>query len=302
MYEKEDLISELLVDNSGRRKKQKALDIRVIMGNPPYSSGDKDDEDNKSVSYPFLDERITKTYVEKSSRKMGKSKLYDSYIRAIRWASDRVGESGVVGFVSGSSFLEKPATDGMRTCLAEEFTSIYVFNLRGDIRKNMLSKGKAKEGQNIFGGGSMTGISITFFVKNPNSSAVGKILYHDIGDDLKELDKLKILSNYQDISGVTATKGWQIIVPDQHNDWIKQRQGDFSEFIMLGSKTEKSAVKLFRTYSMGIKTNRDEWVYQYSKNSLKINLEGMIDFYNNEVRRLSPIASPNIDGTHIKQR
>ena len=130
---------------------------------------DRDDNNNKNIYYPQLDGRISETYVAQSKNDMGKSKIYDSYIRAIRWASDRMGDSGIIGYVSGSGFAEKPAMDGLRKSLAGEFTAIYVLNLRGDIRKNMLSKGAAREGQNIFDTRSMTGIAITLFVKNPGT-------------------------------------------------------------------------------------------------------------------------------------
>src|SRR6185437_8398536 len=134
MYETEDMIDALLVQNSARRKRQKKLDIRVIMANPPYSSGDKNDNNNKNIEYSGLDEKIAQTYVSKSSRSVGKSKIYDSYIRAIRWASDRIGDSGVIGFVTNAGFLDANTTDGMRKCLTEEFSSIYVFHLRGNQR------------------------------------------------------------------------------------------------------------------------------------------------------------------------
>jgi predicted helicase len=148
LYEKEDMVSAMLEDNSARRKRQKELDIRIIVGNPPYSVGqDSANDDAANIGYPSLDQRISETYIAKSLGKGGKRSAYNSYIRAIRWASDRIGNSGVIGFVSGSGFIEKPAMDGMRMCLTEEFSSIYVLNLRGDILKNMLSKGRAKEGQ-----------------------------------------------------------------------------------------------------------------------------------------------------------
>lgn len=184
LHEKGDMISNLMVDNSARRMKQKELDIRVIIGNPPYSIGQKDENDGaKNVGYPTLDSRIAQTYAKHSKATLQKG-LYDSYIRAIRWASDRIGDSGVIGFVSGSGFIEKSAMDGVRKCLKDEFSCLYIFNLRGDIRKNMLSKGKAKEGQNIFGSGSMTGIAISLLVKNPNRKDQGSIFVHDIGGHL----------------------------------------------------------------------------------------------------------------------
>lgn len=285
LYEKEDLLSALLVDNSARRNRQKSLDIRVIIGNPPYSSGDKEDNNNKNIKYPSLDERLAETYIQKSSRSMGKSKMYDSYIRAIRWASDRIGDSGLIGFITGSGFVEKPAMDGIRKSLVEEFSSLYIFNLRGDIRKDILSKGVAKEGQNVFAEKSMTGIAIAFLVKNHTSQKLGEIFYYDIGDDLTTQEKLQRLNNLSGISGISTEKAWMTILPDKHGDWINQRIEDFSEYILLGEKKDKDVTSIFNTYSMGVKSNRDDWVYNFSKTVLRTTLLGTIDFYNGEVDR-----------------
>ncbi len=283
MYEKEDLVDALLVDNSARRKRQKKLDIRVIMGNPPYSSGQASGNDNNAnIEYKHLDQRIRESYAARSTAIL-KNTLYDSYIRAICWASERIGNSGVIGFVSGSGFIEKPTMDGLRKCLADEFSNIHVLNLRGDIRKNMLSKGRAKEGQNIFGSGSMTGIAITLFVKNPDAKQHGQIYYHDIGDDLNCKDKLEKLSALVSIAGITHD-GWHTITPDQHGDWLKQRDDSFGEHLALGDKKGVDKT-LFENYSGGVKTNRDSWCYNYSSRRLVGNVRNMIDFYNAEVGR-----------------
>ncbi|MGB6212082.1 DEAD/DEAH box helicase [Pseudomonas mandelii] len=286
MYEKDDLVNELLVQNSARRTRQKELDIRVIIGNPPYSAGQKSENDNNdNVVYPQLDSRIRQTYVARSTATLSKN-LYDSYIRAIRWASDRIGNSGVVGYVSGSGFIEKPAMDGMRKALVEEFTNMYVLNLRGDIRKNMLSKGRAKEGHNVFDSGSMTGIAITLFVKNPDAKQHGQIYYHDIGDDLTLSEKLEKLSGFVGVSGITAIDAWQSIIPDSHGDWLQQRDVSFNNFIVLGDKKKKSA-KLFENFSQGILTARDSWSYNASRPAVAANMGRMIDFYNAETTRFN---------------
>lgn len=295
LYEKDDLISKLLVDNSSRRQKQKELDIRVIIGNPPYSSGDKEDNNNKNISYKNLDECIAQTYVSASSENMGKSKIYDSYIRAIRWGSDRIGESGIMGYVSGSAWMERSFADGMRKCLKEEYSNIYVINLRGDIRKNILSKGRAKEGGNIFDSGSMTGIAITLFVKNPKARDNGRIYYHDIGDDLSGRQKLDILTSLKSIDGVRNKIGWKEITPDSHNDWINQRDESFDAYIEMGNKTKNYKSKVFETYSMGIKSNRDAWVYNYSQKLTSSNIANMIAFYNAEVDRLKGMNEEKIE-------
>jgi len=293
LYEKEDLVDALLENNSARRKKQKNLDIRVIMGNPPYSDGQESaNDDAANINYPTLDRRIAETYVERSDGKGGKRSSYNSYIRAIRWASDRIGNSGVIGFVSGSGFIEKRAMDGMRKCLADEFSSVHVLNLRGDIRKNMLSKGRAHEGQNIFGGDSMTGIAITLFVKNKNAMQRGQIYYHDIGDDLSCEAKLNKISEFSSMLGVSEAGGWLSISPDAHGDWLSQRVEDFSAHLLIGTKKAMSEPRIFEAFSNGIVTNRDTWVYSFSRSNLTRNCSGMIEFYNKEIDRYKSV----IDG------
>ena len=234
MYESEDTLDDLLPDNSKRRKRQVELPIQVIMSNPPYSSGQRSANDNaQNVAYPSLDQRIGETYARHSTA-VNKNALYDSYIRAIRWGSDRLGDAGVMAYVSGSAWIERFFADGLRKCLAEEFTNLYVFSLRGDIRKNMLSGGAAKEGGNIFGSASMTGIAITFFVKNPAADNRGNIYFHDIGDDIDRQGKLDIIRKFGSIKGITKQGGWQALVPDDHHDWLNQVNPDFDRFLVLG--------------------------------------------------------------------
>ena len=299
LYEKDDLISKLLVDNSARRVRQKKLDIRVIMGNPPYSAKQKTGNDgNQNVAYPHLDETIRQTYVS-HSKATNNNAVYDSYIRAIRWASDRIKANGVMAFISGSAWIDKPFADGMRKCLQEEFTNLYVFNLRGDIRKNIFSKGLAKEGENIFSSGSMTGISISIFVKNPDAKKHGQIYYHDIGDDLTEIQKLEIITGFKSINGITEANGWDSVTPDKHHDWLNQRDDRFYDFIEIGNKKDKSAITIFENYTRGLETNRDSWCYNYGKKSLENNMRAMSDFYNDEVRRyknaLENSKAPSVD-------
>ncbi len=216
MYEQErDMIAELLPDNSERRTRQKELDIRVIIGNPPYSAGQKSANDKAAnIDYPELDASIGATYAA-NSKSSNLQNLYDSYIRAFRWASERIGDAGVMAFVSGSAWIERSFADGMRKCLAEEFSDLYIFHLRGDIRKNMLSKGAAREGQNVFDSGSMTGISIAVLVKNPEAREHGRILFRDIGPDLTTTQKLNIIRDFGSVDGITSSGGWAIIKPDE---------------------------------------------------------------------------------------
>jgi len=287
LYEKDDLVSELLVDNSARRTRQKALDIRVIIGNPPYSAGQTSANDNNAnVNYPILDRRIRDTYAERSTV-TNKNALYDSYIRAIRWASDRVGDSGVIGFVTNAGFMEANTTDGLRKCLADEFSSIYIFHLRGNQRTaGELSR---KEGGKIFGSGSRAPIAISLLVKNPLASERGKIYLHDIGDYLGREEKLDIITSFRSISGISQKGAWTEISPDEHGDWIGQRDNSFNQFITLGSK--KTGLAIFEKYSMGIKTNRDAWVYNFSKQKLALNTKNMIGFFNDESERYRDACS-----------
>ena len=283
LYEKEDLVDALLEKNSARRKRQKKLDIRVIVGNPPYSVGQGDaNANNQNVAYPSLDERIRKTYAARSNA-TNKNALYDSYIRAIRWASDRIGKSGIVGFVTNAGFLEANTADGLRKCLAEEFSSLYVFHLRGNQRTSgELSR---REGGKIFGSGSRAPIAITLLVKNPGATNPGQIHFHDIGDYLSREDKLEKIAAYASVAGITAAGGWQAITPDAHGDWLKQRDDGFGEFLVLGDKNGKANFALFANYSRGLETGRDAWCYNASKAGVAANMTRMIGFYNGESAR-----------------
>ena len=284
LYEKDDLISELLTNNSDRRNRQKALDIRVIMGNPPYSIGQKNENDNaENIGYPQLDGRIRSTYALQSKATLSKG-LYDSYIRAIRWASDRVGTSGIVGFVTNAGFLEANAADGLRKCLAEDFSSIYVFHLRGNQRTQ--GEQSRKEGGKVFGSGSRAPISITLFVKNPNAKTHGNIHWHDIGDYLTQQQKLDIISDFGSTQGITKAGGWQLITPDSHGDWLNQRDESFNDHIVLGDK-KGNQLKLFDNFSLGVTTNRDAWCYNPSKGGIAHNIKAMIGFYNREMERFN---------------
>lgn len=290
LYEKDDLVSEVLADNSTRRRKQKKLDIRVIVGNPPYSAGQTSaNDDNSNVNYPTLDASIAKTYAMHSKASLQKN-LYDSYIRAIRWASDRIGTSGVIAYVSNGSFVDGNNMDGLRKCLVDEFSNIYVFHLRGNQRTaGELSR---KEGGKIFGSGSRSPIAISVLVKNPDATKNGQVQFCDIGDYLTREQKLEKIVEYGSIQGITNAEKWKLITPDTHNDWIGQRDNSFEKFISIGDKKEKSASIIFDNYSLGVSTNRDNWVYNYSAQQLCSQMESTIDFYNSELKR---IARANVE-------
>lgn len=292
MYEQDDLISELLADNSDRRNRQKELDIRVIMGNPPYSAGQSSANDNnQNVAYEGLDNRIRETYAAHSTA-TNKNALYDSYIRAIRWASDRVGDSGVIGFVTNAGFLEANTADGLRKCLADEFSSIYVFHLRGNARTS--GELRRKEKDNVFGQGTRTPIAITLLVKKPEAKQHGQIYWHDIGDYLSGKQKLDIISGFESINGITKLTAWENIEPDEHGDWVNQRDNSFDDFIKIGDKKNKTTMTLFENYSKGVMTARDPWCLNYSKKSLLVNVERMISFYNEERRRYLQLCENSV--------
>lgn len=295
MYEGgEDLIANLLPDNSERRTRQKETEIKVIVGNPPYSAGQASANDNNAnLSYPFLDEKIRSTYAKQSNSRLQRG-LYDSYIRAIRWASDRVNESeGVICFVSGGAWVDRPFADGMRKAIAQEFSSVHVIHLRGDIRKNMLSKGRAGEGENVFGSGSMTGISLLLFVKNSNSEEQGRIFFHDIGDNLSRHEKLNTLVSKESIPQMLSNDEFVQVEPDRFGDWINQRDESFENFILSSRKKPGAEKILFRSYSSGLKTNRDAWCCNFSKTQLSEQVAKSIDFYNSEVARYIEEGRPS---------
>ncbi|MHB1757274.1 MAG: DEAD/DEAH box helicase [Leptospirillum sp.] len=270
-----------LPENNERVARQKRAPIRVIVGNPPYSVGQRSENDNnKNLDYPRLDKRIEETYAKESKAVM-KGSVYDSYIRAIRWASDRIGARGVIGFVTNASFIDSNATDGLRKCLGKEFSEIYCFNLRGNQRTS--GEQSRKEGGKIFGSGSRTPVAITLFVKNPSKSGPCVIHYHDIGDYLSREQKLKNISE----KGSIANVPWITIHPNTAGDWINQRGNDFEKLVPLGNKDSRNKKAIFDLYSQGVKTNRDSWIYNFSKERLTHNIHSMIDFYNRQVQEVS---------------
>jgi predicted helicase len=286
LYEQErDLFSDLMADNSNRRTRQKLLDIRVIMSNPPYSVGQDDANDNAAnLYYPGLDTRIRETYAART-KAVNKNSLYNSYIRAIRWAGDRVGDSGVIAYVSNAGWVDANVADGLRKCLTEEFSSIYVFHLRGNQRTS--GDRSRREGGKVFGSGSRTPVAITLLVKNPTAASRGKVLFHDIGDYLSRQEKLAIIARFGSVGAISKEKKWDAIRPDEHGDWLGQRNVDFGAFIPMGDKSHLPGPKLFETYSRGLETNRDAWCFNFNREDLQSNITRMVGFYNSELQRLN---------------
>lgn len=280
----ENLFSEQFPANSKRVIAQKKCPITVIIGNPPYSIGQKSANDNaQNQSYPNLEKHIETTYVEQSEANLNKS-AYDSYVKAFRWASDRLSQTkgGVIGFVTNGAWLDANGLDGMRKCFEKEFSSIYVFNLRGNCRTS--GEIRRKEGDGIFGLGSRTPIAITILVKKKQEKETerAKIFYHDIGDYLSREDKLRIIKQMGDISNPAMM--WKNIVPNEHGDWLNKRNEMFKLFIPIepDKKFAKGQRSFFETYAIGVATNRDAWVYNSSQINLEKNMLSMIDFYNKQ--------------------
>uniref|UniRef100_UPI0035CF552E type ISP restriction/modification enzyme n=1 Tax=Bartonella sp. CL50QHWL TaxID=3243536 RepID=UPI0035CF552E len=285
MLEEKNLLQELFKENSEYLELQKNLNIEVIFGNPPYSTKQKNENDNaKNTPYPILDKRISETYAAQS-KATNMQALYDSYIRAIRWASDRIKNRGIIGFITNAGFINGSSMDSLRKCLVEEFSSLYIFHLRGNQRTSgELSR---KEGGKIFGSGSRTPIAISILVKNPESQQHGKIYFRDIGDYLTRKEKLTIIESLGSIDGITRSEqGWQIITPDEYGDWLSQRDDSFKTFLALGDKKGHDQ-KLFENFSRGIMTSRDAWAYNSSRETLAKNMRNMIAFYNSEVERFN---------------
>lgn len=272
--------SVIFPQNNDRILRQQTSPIRVVMGNPPYSAGQKSANDNNAnMSYPTLDSAIESSYAAMSSVK-SKRTLYDSYIRAIRWASDRIGDAGVVAYVTNGGWINSKTTDGLRLSLASEFDELYIYNLRGNTRKQ--GEDKRREGGQIFGVGSQATIAILIAVKSGQKNHTCRIYYRDIGDYHTRDEKLALLSD----TGIDDIE-WSEIEPNSSGDWLTKRSEGYSNHPALGTKDKKEAAnaKTFVNYSLGLGTNRDSWVYNFSRARLEENVSATIDVYNAELAR-----------------
>jgi len=280
MTEDDDVLdTQVFSKNNDRMQRQLDLDIRVIIGNPPYSVGQNSQNDGAAnLKYPTLDKAIETTYAARSTA-TNKNSLYDSYIRAIRWASDRIKSDGVIGFVTNGGFIDGNTADGIRKTLADEFSEIYVFNLRGNQRT--AGEQSRREGGKVFGAGSRNTVAITFLVKRTARSGAARIRYRDIGDYLTTEQKLAIVESSQ-----MDTLEWEPIEPNEAGDWTNQRNAQFDAFTPIGSK-DTGERAIFSMYSGGLKTNRDAWVYNSSASVLEANVRRMVDFYNSQVDAFS---------------
>ncbi|GAA7298233.1 hypothetical protein HpCK54_11430 [Helicobacter pylori] len=256
--------------------------IRVIIGNPPYSAGAKSENDNnQNLSHPKLEKWVYETYGKNStSRNVGQT-TRDTLIQSIRMASDLLKDKGVVGFVVNGSFIDSKSGDGFRKCVAKEFSRLYVLNLRGNARTS--GEERKKEGDGIFDSGSRATIAIIFFVKDKSVNN-NTIHYYDIGDYLKREAKLNLLAGFENLESVPFKE----ITPNDKGDWINQRNDDFEKLILL--KRDKK-LKIFDTIfdinSGGVASCRDPWVYNFSPNALKQSVQTCIDTYNADLKRFN---------------
>ncbi len=286
-----ELFTDRFPKNSARLEKEVKTPIHVIISNPPYSIGQKNANDNaQNMKYEKLDESIRKTYAEKSAANLKKG-LYDSYIRAFRWASDRIDSEngGMVAFITNSGWLDGNSADGFRKCLQEEFSSIYILNLKGDAYK-----GK-KEGGNVFD--IKTPVAITILVKNPHvEKKIADIFYADIGDNLKKQEKFERMNSWKSIANIQHVQ----IIPNEYGDWIDQRSEaskDFQKFIPIEAieKLNHNSESFFLLHSMGLNTARDSWCYNSSENELIKNINTTIDFYNETLEKSKSTTSEDLE-------
>lgn len=270
--------------NNKRLKKQQETPITVIISNPPYSGRQKNENDNnENIKYPLLDKEIERDYIEGSSA-TAKHAVYDSYIRAIKWATDRIKNNGVVGFITSSSYIDGRSLDGLRKRLNSEYNHIYILNLKGSIRGKVGIDAK-KEGQNIFN--ILTGVAIIILVKD--GSSTHEIKYCEVPDYASKKEKLQMLEANDSFENLSTEN----IIPNNKGDWINQTQNIEKYALLFDNKNVSNGI--FLNKEIGINTKRDKWVYGYSANEVLMNLNRMIQNYNREVNNLK--KKPNYQET-----
>jgi predicted helicase len=271
-------------ENTARVKRQQTTPIFVVIGNPPYNAGQVNENDNnKNRKYEEIDRRVSQTY-GKGSKATLLRKLNDPYVKAIRWASDRIGDGGVVAFVTNNSFVNEITFDGMRKCLQQDFDSIHILDLGGNVRKNPKLSGTT---HNVFG--IQVGVSINLFVKTKSEPPKNaKVYYARVDEFWRKEQKYDFLNEKGYIDNIV----WQEISPDSKHNWLTAgMDNSFDSFIPMGTKEAKSegldSVTIFKTFSLGVGTNRDEWVYDFRNDGLEKKVNQLIKNYNYEVFRFS---------------
>ena len=273
-------------ENTERVERQKAADMFVVIGNPPYNIHQANENDNnKNRKYKVMDTLLRKTYSQ-DSKARNKNALSDPYVKAILWASKRIGKEGVVAFVTNNGFLDGIAFDGMRKHLAQDFDAIYILDLGGNVRKNPKLSGTT---HNVFG--IQVGVSINFFVKKSVGSTdsasdpkLAEIFYASVDGFWRKEEKyhyLDLKEHYQEVE-------WQQITPDRRHTWLTEGlHAEFDTFIPIGTKEAKAGKEaadvVFKTYSLGVSTNRDVWAYNFNSDTVTKNIQQMMEFYNTQV-------------------
>ena len=277
-----------------RIRQQRGSHVHVIIGNPPYSAGQSNYNDkNQNIDYPESNIRIKDTYMKRSNT-ANKVSLYDSYIRALRWASDRIGDSGIIAVITNASFLRSEVGAGIRASLAEEFNEIWCFDLLG-------KKGTDGHGRNIFeyagsSGGTTVSTVVLILVKNVTKKGTCVIRYSKLGTEYYSGESKR--NRVKELGSVERVKDWRIVKPDGNHDWLDQRGGDFAKYTPVGTKTTKVGkdnCAVFKMYSAGIKTHRDEWAYNSSTKELAKNMKRHINYCNSQ-----NLSKPIIDPTQAK--
>ncbi len=254
--------------------------IRVIIGNPPYSAGAKSENDNnQNLSHPKLEKLVTEKYGKNSTAKVGNA-TRDTLIQSMRMASDLLKDRGVLGFVVNGSFIDSKSADGFRKCVAKEFSHLYVLNLRGNQRTS--GEVSKKEGGKIFDSGSRATIAIIFFVKDKSVNN-NTIHYYEVEDYLKREAKLHLLASFENLESVP----FSAITPNDKGDWINQRNDDFDKLIPLKRDKKLQNPSIFDINSGGVASGRDPWVYNFSPNILTQSVQKCIDAYNADLKRFN---------------
>ncbi|WP_415751506.1 type ISP restriction/modification enzyme [Helicobacter pylori] len=270
-----------LKENQEIKTTMEKQNIRVIIGNPPYSSGAKSENDNnQNLKHPKLEKRVYETYGKNSTAKVGAT-TRDTLIHSMRMASDLLKDKGVLGFVVNGSFIDSKSADGFRKCVAKDFSHLYALNLRGNARTS--GEERKKQGDGIFDSGSRATVAIIFFVKDkdaPNHT----IFYYEVEDYLKREAKLNLLANFENLDLVPFKE----IVPNDKGDWINQRNDDFEKLIPL-KRDQKLKIfnAIFDLNSNGVVSGRDPWVYNFSQKTLMQSVQNCIDTYNADLKRFN---------------
>ncbi len=272
-----------LKENKGIKDTLANQNIRVIIGNPPYSAGAKNENDNnQNLSHPKLEKLVYETYGKNSTAKNVGATTRDTLIQSIYMASELLKDKGVLGFVVNGGFIDSKSADGFRKCVAKDFAHLYVLNLRGNARTS--GETFKKEGGKIFDSGSRATVAIVFFVKD-NSVKNNTIDYYDIGDYLKREDKLNRLANFTDLDAIK----FETITPNAKGDWINQRDNAFEKLIPLKRDKKLQNDSVFDINSLGVTSGRDPWVYNFSPNILTQSVQKCIDAYNADLKRFNEV-------------